>query len=165
MGNQVKLFSRARISPPDLDVKCANSLQDDPFPLMATLQSGVRLLTEEDELCKTDPDICSLGCLSVNKFLHQAKVLKNQFLFPGIRHIHSISKGFLSWQVIFVISHVSILCPTYRYTSKLSLPEKLLIKSLSTTNNSLRCFLLQRGKLFYICPSSALAQLESSDVY
>lgn len=39
LDNQIKLFSEARISAADLDVKCANCPQDEPFPLVATLQS------------------------------------------------------------------------------------------------------------------------------
>ena len=48
-------------------MKWASSPQDDPVPLVATLETWVRLLTEGCEMSRMDPDLCALGCLFVKK--------------------------------------------------------------------------------------------------
>lgn len=63
-------------------MKCASCPQDDPDPLVATLQAW--FLTEGCELSRKDPDLCALGCLSVKKTLsYLPEVMKKiNYCFP-----------------------------------------------------------------------------------
>lgn len=92
------------------------------------------------------------------------KARKDSFLLQKFCQIHYLSKEFLSWQVSFIASRSSAPCPNHWYSSKLSLPERLIIQRLGIPIAASDIFFCKETDWVYVCPSPALAQLGSPGV-